>query len=118
MSSGGIVIASLAGYLAGEFSNSVILSRMKLIFKGRFLWARTIGSTLVGELLDSVIFVLIAGAAGVFPRESFLALIITNYCLKCALEVILTPFTYALSSALKKAEGVDVYDEGVAYTPF
>jgi uncharacterized integral membrane protein (TIGR00697 family) len=118
MSSGGIVAASLAGYLAGEFSNSVILSRMKILFKGKILWARTIGSTLAGELLDSLVFVAVASAAGVFPWESFAALVLTNYILKCSLEIILTPFTYLVCGALKKAEGVDVYDEGIKYTPF
>jgi uncharacterized integral membrane protein (TIGR00697 family) len=118
MSSGGIVLASLAGYLAGEFSNSVVLSRMKIIFAGRFLWARTIGSTLVGEFLDSLIFVAVASLTGVFAWELFLTLVLTNYFFKCALEAILTPVTYAVTGALKKAEGVDVYDDGVTYTPF
>jgi len=118
ISSGGIVAASLAGYLAGEFSNSVILSRMKILFKGKMLWARTIGSTLVGELLDSFVFVLIATLAGVFPWDSFISLVFTNYLLKCAVEVILTPFTYFVCAKLKKAEGIDVYDNGVRYTPF
>jgi uncharacterized integral membrane protein (TIGR00697 family) len=115
MSSGGIVLASLAGYLAGEFSNSVILSRMKVIFQGRYLWMRTIGSTLAGELLDSLVFVGIATLAGVFSRESFTTLVLTNYLFKCALEAILTPFTYLAVTSLKKAEGVDVYDEGIRY---
>ncbi|MDR1505545.1 MAG: queuosine precursor transporter [Treponema sp.] len=118
MSSGGIVAASLAGYLAGEFSNSVILSRMKIAFKGRFLWIRTIGSTLAGEFLDSLVFVLAAALAGVFPWESVVSLILTNYCFKCALEVLLTPFTYFVTGRLKKAEGVDVYDNGVKYRLF
>jgi uncharacterized integral membrane protein (TIGR00697 family) len=118
MSSGGIVLASLAGYLAGEFSNSVVLSRVKVLMKGRLLWARTIGSTLVGELLDSLVFVLIASLTGVFGWELFLTLVLTNYLFKCALEVILTPATYLAVNALKKAEGVDVYDEGVRYRPW
>jgi uncharacterized integral membrane protein (TIGR00697 family) len=115
MSSGGIVLASLAGYLAGEFSNSLILSRMKVICKGRFLWMRTIGSTLIGELLDSLVFVGIASLTGVFSWESFVALVLTNYLFKCALEVILTPVTYLAVRGLKKAEGVDIYDEGIRY---
>jgi uncharacterized integral membrane protein (TIGR00697 family) len=115
MSAGGIVLASLAGYLAGEFSNSVVLSRMKIIFKGRLLWVRTIGSTLVGELLDSLFFVLVATLTGVFGWELFLTLVLSNYFFKCALEVILTPATYLAVSSLKKAEGVDVYDEGIKY---
>ncbi|GHV86106.1 transporter [Spirochaetia bacterium] len=118
MSSGGIVLASLAGYLAGEFSNSIILSRMKLFFKGRFLWMRTIGSTLAGELLDSLVFVGVASLTGVFGWELFLTLVLTNYLFKCALEVILTPATYLAVGTLKKAEGIDVYDRGVKYRLF
>jgi uncharacterized integral membrane protein (TIGR00697 family) len=118
MSNGGIVLASLTGYLAGEFSNSIVLSRMKIFFKGRFLWARTIGSTLVGEFLDSLLFVAIASLMGVFYRELFVILVLTNYFLKCALELVLTPVTYLAVGFLKKAEGVDVYDEGVKYRPF
>jgi uncharacterized PurR-regulated membrane protein YhhQ (DUF165 family) len=72
----------------------------------------------VGELLDSFVFVLIATLAGVFPWDSFISLVFTNYLLKCAVEVILTPFTYFVCAKLKKAEGIDVYDNGVRYTPF
>jgi uncharacterized integral membrane protein (TIGR00697 family) len=118
MGSGGIVIASLAGYLMGEFSNSVVLSRMKVVCKGRFLWLRTIGSTLVGELLDTLVFVLVASLAGVFGWGAFKSLVLTNYLFKCALEAILTPATYLVVRKLKKAEGVDVYDKGVTYSPF
>ncbi len=110
MSYGGIVLASLAAYLAGELSNSLILSKLKVIMKGRLLWVRTIGSTLVGELLDSLIFIFIASLAGVFPWEIFWSLVITNYILKCAIEAIVTPFTYWLSAFLKRKEGIDVYD--------
>jgi len=110
ISSGGIVLASLSAYLAGEFSNAVILSKLKVKMKGRLLWVRTIGSTLVGELLDTLIFVLIASAAGVFDWELFWPLVITNYILKCGIEALMTPFTYWASGFLKKKEGVDVYD--------
>jgi uncharacterized integral membrane protein (TIGR00697 family) len=118
MSAGGIVLASLLGYLTGEFSNSVVLSRMKVLMKGKLLWARTIGSTLVGELLDSAVFVLAATLTGVFPRELFITLILTNYIIKCLIEVLMTPLTYLAVRRLKKAEGVDVYDLGVKYNPF
>jgi uncharacterized integral membrane protein (TIGR00697 family) len=117
MSSGGIVLASLLGYFAGEFSNSVVLSRVKVLMKGRLLWVRTIGSTLAGELLDSLIFVLVASLAGVFGWELFWSLVITNYLLKCGIEVIMTPVTYLAVRRLKQKEGVDVYDVGVRYTP-
>jgi len=118
MSSGGIVIASLAGYLAGEFSNSILLSRMKASFKGSFLWIRTIGSSLAGELLDSLVFVAIATLAGVFGWELFLTLVLTNYLLKLGLEVAMTPATYLAVGFLKKNEGIDVYDEGITYRLF
>jgi len=104
MSSGGIVIASLTAYLAGEFSNAAILSKLKVKMKGRLLWVRTIGSTLVGELLDTVIFVLIASAAGVFGWELFWSLVLTNYILKCGIEALMTPFTYWASGFLKRKE--------------
>ncbi|MDR0448213.1 MAG: queuosine precursor transporter [Treponema sp.] len=115
MSSGAIVLASLAAYLAGEFSNSILLSKMKVLFRGRFLWIRTIGSSVIGELLDSLVFVGIASLAGVFGRELFLSLVFTNYLLKLSLEIILTPFTYLAVGFLKKTEGIDVYDKGIKY---
>jgi uncharacterized integral membrane protein (TIGR00697 family) len=117
MSSGGIVIASLLGYWVGEFSNSVVLSKVKVLMNGRLLWVRTISSTLVGEFLDSLIFVLVASIAGVFGWELFLSLVLTNYLLKCAVEALMTPFTYAAVRLLKKNEGVDIYDVGISYKP-
>jgi uncharacterized integral membrane protein (TIGR00697 family) len=110
MSYGGIVLASLTAYLVGEFSNAKILSKIKVKMKGRMLWVRTIGSTLVGELLDSLIFVLIATAAGVFPWEIFWSLVLTNYILKCFIEVLMTPFTYWAAGFLKRKENIDTYD--------
>jgi len=110
MSYGGIVLASLAAYLAGEFSNAAILSKIKVKMRGRFLWVRTIGSSLAGQFLDTMIFVLIASAAGVFGWEIFWSLVITNYILKCGIEALMTPFTYLTSRFLKKKEGIDVYD--------
>jgi len=118
MSSGGMALASLAGYFAGEFSNSVVLSRMKVATKGRFLPARTIASTLVGELLDSLIFVLVATVAGVFAWELFVTLVFTNYLFKCFVEAVMTPLTCLAARGLKRAEGVDVYDQGVRLSPF
>ena len=110
ISSGGIVLASLAAYLAGELSNAKILSRLKVKMKGRMLWVRTIGSTLVGELLDTLIFVSIASAVGVFGWEIFWSLVLTNYFLKCGIEVLMTPFTYRASAFFKQKEGIDVFD--------
>jgi len=110
MSYGGIVLASLCAYLIGEFSNAYILSKLKVKTKGRFLWVRTIGSSLVGQFLDTFIFVFIAAAAGVFNWEIFWSLILTNYILKCGIEALVTPFTYLTSNFLKKKENIDVYD--------
>jgi len=110
MSYGGIVLASLSAYLVGEFSNAKILSKIKVIMKGRKLWVRTISSSLVGQFLDTTIFVLIATVAGVFGWEIFWSLVITNYILKCSIEVLMTPCTYWACGFLKKKEGVDVYD--------
>ncbi|MDR1318043.1 MAG: queuosine precursor transporter [Treponema sp.] len=118
MSTGGIALASLLGYWIGEFSNSVILSRVKVLMGGKLLWVRTIGSTLVGELLDSLVFVFIASLTGVFAWELFLSLTLTNYFLKCAVEALMTPATYAAVHFLKKGEGLDVYDRGLRYSPF
>ncbi|MDR2552105.1 MAG: queuosine precursor transporter [Treponema sp.] len=118
MSTGGIAAASLLGYWVGEFSNSAVLSRVKVLMKGRFLWVRTIGSTLVGELLDSLVFVLVASIAGVFGWELFTTLVLTNYLFKCAIEALMTPLTYLAVRRLKKAEALDAYDVGVRFNPF
>lgn len=118
MSSGGIVLASLAAYWAGEFSNSVILAKLKVATEGRWLWMRTIGSTLVGELIDSSVFVAIACAAGVFPWSLFATLALTNYLFKSAVEAAMTPLTYAAVGFLKRAEGEDFYDRGTNFNPF
>ena len=118
ISTGGIALASLLGYWVGEFSNSAIHSRMKVLMKGRLLWVRTIGSSVIGELLDSLVFVGIASLTGVFPRELFVTLVFTNYLFKISFEVLMTPLTYLLVGILKKAEGLDVYDKGITYNPF
>jgi len=118
MSSGGIVLGSLAGYWAGEFSNSATLAKMKVLTNGRWLWMRTIGSTLIGELVDSTVFVLVACLFGVFPWEIFLSLALTNYLFKTAVEALMTPVTYGVVHFLKRAEGEDVYDRETRLTPF
>jgi uncharacterized integral membrane protein (TIGR00697 family) len=104
MSSGGIAVASLAGYLVGEFSNSITLVWIKKVTNSRFLWVRTIGSTLIGEFLDSLVFVFIASLTGVFGWELFLTLVLTNYLFKCMIEVLMTPATYLAVFQLKKHE--------------
>ena len=118
MSSGGIVLASLAGFWLGEFSNSFILAKMKILTRGRWLWSRTIGSTLVGEMVDTVMFVVVASAFGVFPWSLFLTLTLTNYLFKVAVEVLMTPVTYLIVRALKRAEGEDYYDRDTNFNPF
>ena len=118
MSSGGIVIASLAAFFAGEFSNSALLSKIKVLMKGRLLWVRTITSSLIGEFLDSFIFVGIATLAGVFPKEIFWSLFISNYFLKTLIEIAVTPLTCLVIKKLKKAEGIDVFDYNISYNPF
>jgi uncharacterized integral membrane protein (TIGR00697 family) len=118
MSTGGIVLASLAGYLTGEFTNSIILAKMKVLMKGRWLWARTIGSTIFGQLVDTVMFVIVASAFGVFPWSLFLTLTVTNYLFKCGVEALMTPVTYAVVNALKRAENEDYYDKGTNFNPF
>jgi len=118
ISSGGIVIASLVAYFAGEFSNSYVLARMKVWTNGRWLWARTIGSTLVGEGVDSLIFILIAVLAGVFPWALFTTLVLTNYIFKVSIEAIMTPVTYRVVAFLKRVENEDYYDRQTNFNPF
>jgi len=118
MSTGGIVLASLAGFWTGEFTNSFTLAKMKLLTNGRWLWTRTIGSTLVGEFVDTGIFVIVASVFGVFPWALFLTLIVTNYLFKCGVEALMTPATYAIVGALKQAEHEDYYDQGTNFNPF
>lgn len=118
MSTGGIVIASLTAYLMGEFTNSTVLARMKVLTKGRWLWTRTIGSTLLGEGVDTIVFILVATIAGVFPWELFGTLAVTNYVFKVGVEVLMTPLTYRIVNSLKRAENEDYYDIDTRFTPF
>jgi hypothetical protein len=118
MSSGGIVLASLAGYWSGEFTNSFILAKMKIMTKGRWLWTRTIGSTLGGEIVDTIVFVVIASLFRVFPWELFITLTLTNYLFKVGIEALMTPITYIVIRRLKKVEGEDYYDRDTNFNPF
>lgn len=118
VSSGGIIVASLTAYFAGEFSNSIVLAKMKVATQGRFLWLRTIGSTLVGEGVDSVAFVVIASTFGVFPWDIALSLIVANYVFKVFIEAVMTPATYRIVNFLKRAEREDYYDIGTDFNPF
>ena len=112
-----IVFASIVAFWAGEFVNSYVLARMKVWTRGRRLWTRTIGSTVAGQGVDSLIFYPVA-FLGVMDAETVVWLGLTQWGLKVAWEVILTPVTYFVVGWLKRHEGVDVYDEATDFTPF
>jgi queuosine precursor transporter len=114
-----IVFASVIAFWVGEFANSYVLARMKVLTNGRHLWTRTIGSTIVGQGIDSLIFYPLAfyGAPG-WPVEAMLAVMATQFLLKVSWEALLTPVTYAVVGFLKRREGLDVYDVGTDFTPF
>lgn len=112
-----IVLASLLAYLAGEFSNSIVLAKMKVRTSGRFLWARTIGSTLIGEGVDTAIFCLVA-FYGILPNDLLVTVVISNYVFKCGVEVALTPVTYGVVGYLKQIEKEDFYDKNTNFNPF
>lgn len=111
-----IVIASLIAYFSGEFSNSFVLAKLKIMTQGRFLWVRTIGSTLVGEGVDTAFFILIAFLGELSP-DLLLAVIVSNYIFKVGVEVLFTPVTYAIVNALKRAEKEDYYDYNTDFNP-
>lgn len=112
-----IVGASVIAFWAGEFVNSYVLARMKILTAGKHLWTRTIGSTVFGQGVDSLIFYPLA-FLGEWTNEQVVTVMITNWGLKVLWEVVLTPVTYAVVGFLKRREGVDVYDEGTDFTPF
>lgn len=118
VASGGIIAASLSAYFFGEFSNSFVLAKMKVWMNGKMLWVRTIGSTLIGEGVDTVLFTVLACTFGVFPWDIALSLIISNYIFKVTIEVLFTPFTYRIVAFLKHSEQVDVYDKNTNFNPF
>jgi len=110
------LLASFAAYLAGEFTNSVVLSKMKILTKGRWLWTRTIGSTVVGQGVDTVVVLSIA-FMGVLPVSVLGAMMLFHWLVKCAYEALATPLTYIVVGYLKRKEGVDAYDYGVDFNP-
>ena len=112
-----IVCASLIAYFFGEFANSYVLAKMKILTKGKWLWTRTIGSTVVGELVDSAIFIIIA-FFGILPDSLLLTLIISNYLFKTAVEILFTPITYKIIKFLKVKEIEDYYDINTNFNPF
>ncbi len=112
-----IVAASLAAFWAGDFVNSFVLAKLKVKTEGRYLWLRTIGSTLAGQGVDSLVFYPLA-FAGVWPTDTLLQVIAVQWALKVGWEALLTPATYAVVGALKRREGVDVFDYRTDFTPF
>ena len=112
-----IVLGSLIAYFAGEFSNSYTLAKMKILTQGRWLWTRTVGSTLVGEGVDTALFVTIA-FAGSLPWPLFWSIIASNYIFKVGLEAAMTPVTYRVTDFLKRTEKEDVYDVDTDFNPF
>lgn len=109
-----VALASFIGYLFGEFSNSIVLSKLKVKTQGKSLWLRTIGSTLVGEGFDSIIFILIS-FYGTMENSVVFKMILFQYAFKVCYEIIFTPLTYIIVNALKKKEGIDTFDEGIKY---
>jgi uncharacterized integral membrane protein (TIGR00697 family) len=114
-----IVLASLVAYFSGEFCNSYVLARMKLLTEGRILWARTIGSTIVGEAVDSAIFYPVAfwGLPG-WSNDLVVRVMVSNYALKVLWEAVMTPVTYRVVNFLKRAESEDYFDRTTNFTPF
>jgi len=118
VSSGAIIVASLAAYWLGEFSNSFILAKLKVSTRGRWLWLRTMGSTLVGEGVDTIVFILVATLLGVFPWAIALSLIVANYIFKVSIEFLFTPLTYLIVNFLKRQEQEDYFDHDTDFSPF
>jgi queuosine precursor transporter len=114
-----IALASLVGYFCGEFANSFTLAKMKILTRGRLLWTRTIGSTIVGEAFDTVVFYPLAfyGHPN-WPNDLLVRVMIANYVIKVSSEVVVTPVTYRVVAALKRAEQEDFYDSNTNFTPF
>jgi uncharacterized integral membrane protein (TIGR00697 family) len=117
LASGRIILASLVAYFAGEFSNAYIMAKMKVRTQGRWLWMRTIASTLVGEFVDTLLFVGVA-FLGVWSPSLVAQIVVSNYLFKCGVEAAATPLTYRLVNFLKKAEGEDHFDHDTDFNPF
>jgi len=114
-----IAAASMFAYFCGEFANSFVLAKMKILTAGRWLWTRTIGSTIVGEAVDSALFYPLAFYnSGLIPNEILLGIMLAQFVGKVAVEVVFTPITYKVVGALKRAENEDYYDRDTNFTPF
>lgn len=112
-----LVVASLLAYFAGEFANSAFLSKLKVLTKGRWLWTRTISSTLVGEGIDTLIFITVA-FSGLMPLTALGAMMLAQYIWKVSYEVLATPFTYLIVGWVKRKENLDTFDHDLTYNPF
>lgn len=112
-----VVIGSIAAFWAGEFVNSYVLAKMKVLTNGRMLWTRTIGSTVVGQAIDSIVFAIIA-FAGTVPTGVLITIVGSLYLFKVLYEIIATPLTYFVVNSLKRAEGIDVFDRDTNFSPF
>jgi len=112
-----IVLGSLLAYFVGEFANAYVLAKLKVKTEGRFFWLRALTSTLVGQGLDTGIFLLVA-FYGVFPKEVLLAVFLSNYVFKVGVEALMLPITYGVVGFLKRVEGLDVYDRDTDFNPF
>jgi uncharacterized integral membrane protein (TIGR00697 family) len=114
-----ISLASMVAYFCGEFVNSFVLAKMKIATRGRLLWARTLGSTVLGEGVDSFLFYPLAFyGTGIIPNELLPTVMLTQFIVKVAIEALFTPVTYAIVGGLKRAEGHDHFDHGTRFTPF
>ena len=111
-----LLVASFIAYLMGEFANSFVLAKMKIATQGRWLWTRTIGSTLVGQGLDSLVFITLA-FVGTMPGAALVTTIVTQWLFKSAYEAVVTPLTYVVINFLKRHEGLDVYDHDTRFNP-
>jgi uncharacterized integral membrane protein (TIGR00697 family) len=112
-----IVVASIVAFWAGDFVNSFVMAKMKLLTRGRWLWTRTIGSTIFGQGVDSLLFYPIA-FGGIWTFDTLAAVVAFNFAFKVSVEVVMTPATYFIVNRLKKAEHEDYYDDDTNFTPF
>ena len=112
-----LVVASLIAFWCGEFANSFVLAKMKVLTNGKYLWMRTIGSTVVGQLIDTIVVITII-FAGKESFDTIIKLIIGGYLTKVIYEAALTPVTYWVVNGLKRAEGIDVFDRNTDFNPF
>lgn len=112
-----IVVGSIVAFWVGDFVNSYVMAKLKVLTQGKKLWMRTIGSTVLGQGIDSILFYPIA-FAGIWTFDTLLAVIVFNWAFKVTVEIVMTPVTYAVVNWLKKAEGEDFYDQATNFTPF